>query len=218
MKNVLITGGTSKLGFAIIKVYCENNYNIFFTYNENKEKADEIIKYVNTNYLNSIKGFKLNLKDLNEVNDLESKIDKLDVLINNEALSKDSDIYDKSENSFVDILNDNINCTFLMSKIFYKKLKISDGCIVNISSFNAMDSYFKEEHDNIRKESINLVKNLSNSLKGVRVNSISPKWNKKTKELSNPDEIANFVYYISSNEAHHINGSMLVIDGGKNEK
>lgn len=79
--NVLITGGASGLGAAIVRKLAENKKNrIYFTYNKSLEKAEEIT----SDCCNTI-GFKCDFKSKEEVRQLINEINSidLDILINN---------------------------------------------------------------------------------------------------------------------------------------
>ena len=105
-----------------------------------------------------------------------SQIDKLDFLINNAAISSDSDILEKSAMDFNRVLHTNLTGTFLVSKYAIKKM--DKGSIINISSTNAIDTYYPESIDyDASKAGVNsLTHNFSKYLPDFRVNCVCPDW------------------------------------------
>ena len=111
------------------------------------------------------------------------------------------------------------------------------GNIVNISSTNGIDTYYPEsiDYDASKAALISVSNNLANYLAPyVRVNTICPGWidTRMNKELDKefvkkeeekillgrfgkPEEIANLVDFLISDEANYINNSVIRIDGGK---
>ena len=131
----------------------------------------------------------------------------------------------------------NLVAPFLLSKLFGKDMyENKKGNIINISSTNGIDSYYEYslDYDSSKAALINLTHNLANHYSPyVRVNCVCPGWintpmNKeldqeyKEKEekkillnrFAEVDEIANLVYFLSSDEASYINDSIIKIDGG----
>ena len=149
----------------------------------------------------------------------------------------DSIIEDKTKDNFMRILEVNLVGTFLISRCFGDIMKNQGyGNIINISSTNAIDTYYEYslDYDCSKAGIINLSHNLANYYSpNIRVNTICPGWidtpmNKDMdndfrkseenkillKRFANPNEIANLVYFISSDEASYINDSVIRIDGG----
>ena len=171
-------------------------------------------------------------------NEILIKFDKLDVLVNNASIAIDTTFEDKTKDNFMRILEVNLVGTFLMSKCFGDIMeKEGYGNIINISSTNGIDTYYEYslDYDSSKAGVINLSHNLANHYNGkVRVNTVCPGWidtpmnkeldseYKKDEEekiilgrFAHPDEIANVVYFLSSDEASYMNDSVIRIDGGK---
>lgn len=237
-KTVLITGGAKGLGRAIAKKFAKNDYDIIVTYNKSQKEAellkDELIK----NYNVDVQIFKLDLESDEEIENLFKNIDILDVLINNAAYNDDQSWTEKTRDSFLQILNINTVAPFLMAKKSYPLLKEKEGSIINISSTNGIDSMYTDslDYDASKAALNNLTKNLSIAFAPkIRVNAIAAGWiethntedieekfkEKETKKIlekrfADPSEIANLAYFLASDEASYINGSIIRIDGGRN--
>lgn len=69
MNTVIITGGTSDIGYETIKEFYKN-YDVVFTFNKNVKKAKKIEKAFKA------KGFKINLQNFDSINNFFKKINK----------------------------------------------------------------------------------------------------------------------------------------------
>ena len=234
MKTVLITGASSEIGRAIIDKYLENDYRVIGTYFSNKEALEE--------YKDKIDIQRLDLTSEESISDLvhyiKDKYNDIDTLINGSAVSIDSLFSDKNKKDFNNTLNVNLVGTFLLSKeignIMYDNKK---GTIINISSTNGIDKYFPMSLDyDASKAALNsLTHNLAYQFAPyVRVNAVAPGAVATKKELDGVDnefikteeekvfvkrlgkpmEIANVIYFLSSDDASYINNEIIRVDGG----
>ena len=238
--NCLITGGTKGLGKAIAKVFALHNYNLILTYLNDDESALQTkqeleqfpikVTIVKSDVSNEQEVIKL-------LDNIKSDFQTIDVLINNAGISIDTTLEDKTVDNFKKILDTNLIGPFLTSKYIGKYMYDQGyGKIINISSTNAIDTYYKEGLDyDASKAGLNsLTLNFADIYAPViNVNAIACGWintemNKdmdqefKDKELSQillnrfaePEEIANVVYFLTTKEASYINGSIIRVDGG----
>ena len=241
MKTVLVTGSSNGLGREIIKKYAINNYNVVITYNNDYNSAKELEKELKDIYNTNCLVIKCNLSYEEEIKDMIDKIiskyKTIDVLVNNASIAIDTTFEDKTKDNFMKILEINLVGTFLVSKYVSKiMLEQKQGNIINISSNNAIDSYYVEslDYDASKSGIISLTHNLASYLSPyIRVNCICPGWidtnmNKSLddsfrkkeedkillKRFATPQEIANVVYFLSSEDASYINDSIIKVDGG----
>lgn len=235
-KIALITGGTQGLGEAIAKKFAQNNYDLIITYLNSNKEATDLKKELEEQYSISVSLYHLNLESDEQIEKLFSQIQTLDVLINNAADCEDNHWNDKTREQFSHILNVNTVSPFIMAKQAYPFLKKSRGTIINISSTNSIDTMYTEslDYDASKAALNNLTINLSNAFAPeIRVNAILAGWiethrtkdmNPKIKEyekekillkrFAKPEEIANLVFFLASEEASYMTGSIIRIDGG----
>lgn len=239
-KCVLVTGSSIGLGASIIRKYASMGYNTVITYNSHKDEAIELQKEINDKYNTESLVIKCDIskeKDIENLkNEIISKFNKLDVLVNNASIAIDTTFSDKTKENYMRILEVNLVGTFLVSKIM-STIMNDNSSIINISSTNGIDTYYEYslDYDSSKAGIINLSHNLANYLSPkIRVNTICPGWintpmNKDMdmefkkqeedkillKRFAEPNEIANLVYFISSDDASYINDSVIRIDGGK---
>lgn len=241
-KVVLITGASRGIGRSTAIKYAQNNYDVVINYNNSYDKARELGDYLVSTYGIEVMIVKANISNEVEVKDMVdkviSKFGNIDVLVNNASIAIDSDFISKDSNSFNEILNTNLVGTFLVSKEVSKYMKDNrSGIIINVSSTNGIDSMYVEslEYDASKAGVISLTHNLAEYLKPyVRVNCVCPGWvntdmnkdldssyieqeNKRImlNRFAEPEEIANVIYFLATDEASYINNSIIKVDGGR---
>lgn len=229
MKTVLITGSSSLICQSAINKFLENGYQVITTYYKNKIDIENVTSYY------------LDIKDEDSVNKLIKNIKNdfgmIDVLVNNIGICNDSFLEEKTIEEFKNIIDVNLTGTFMLTK--YIKEVMNEGSILNITSTNGIDTYYPEsiDYDASKAGVISLTHNFAKVYApNIRVNALALGWvntnmNKDMyedfkkqeeekillKRFASPEEIANVIYFISSDEASYINNSIIRVDGGKNE-
>ena len=171
------------------------------------------------------------------VADAIEEFKKIDVLVNNASIAKDNILELKTKEEFASVININLVGTFLVTKEVSKYMKEErDGAIINVSSTNAIDSYYpySMDYDASKAGVISLTMNFAVELSPyIRVNAVAPGWvntdmNKEIdinykKDLeekillnrfAEPTEVAKVIYFLASDDASYINGEVIKIDGG----
>ena len=231
-KIVLITGGTSGLGYATVKKL--ENCKIILTYNNNALKAESMKS-------ENIDVFKCDMTSENDIKNLYNyvveKYGYIDVLINNAAIAIDTLYEDKTKENFIKTLDTNLIGPFLLSRYFGDLMyQRKSGKIINISSTNGIDTNYPMslDYDASKAGLISLTRNLALQYAPyVLVNAIAPGWintemnknldndfiEKKTKKIllnrfAEPEEIANVIKFLVSDDASYINNTVIRVDGG----
>ena len=239
-KIVLVTGASSGIGREITKKLA-SDYEVIIHYNNNYGNALSLKEELDTKYNKDFLMVKCDLSNEEEIdnmlNTIYEKYDKIDILINNAAVTIDTTFEDKTKENFMYILDVNLVAPFLLSKKIGLKMKENKyGVIINISSTNGIDTYYPEslDYDASKAGLISLSNNLADYLAPyVRVNTICPGWintemnkyldegqisEEKSKILLNrfgePSEVAALVEFLISDKASYINKSIIRIDGG----
>ena len=167
-KIVLVTGASKGIGYTLANMLVSNGYTVIGIYN-NTKITNNLIDYQKCDISNEEE-----IKNLFQY--IKDKYGKLDILVNCAALSIDDDIYDKSANDFMKVLEVNLVGTFLMCK--YASLLMNEGVIVNVSSTNGNDTYtpISMDYDASKAGVDNLTKNLALRLNNIKVCGIAPNW------------------------------------------
>lgn len=210
--KVLVTGGARGLGLAISLYYLKMGHSIVVNYNN----SDEMALKLNSEYGDRVSIVKADVSDEDDVKRMFDALGKLDVVVNNAGIAKDSDPMEKSAEEFLEVIKVNLLGTFLVSK--YAVNHVDKGCIVNISSTNALDTYYPEsmDYDASKAGVISLTHNFSLYLKDrdIRVNVVCPDWidtdmnlemdeeyKKSLGVFLKPEEVAKVVYDVSIDES-----------------
>ena len=241
-KVVLITGASSGIGLKTATEFAKNGHNVIIHYLNHEKEAYELSKNLENNYHIKTLCIKADLTKENEIKEMIKKINKdynkLDILINNAGIAIDTLFEDKTKENFQKTLNINLIAPFLVSKYASElMLKNKKGTIINITSTNGINSYYPYslDYDASKAALNNLTKNLSVEFAPyIRVNAVAPGWvnTPMNKELdkefieeekkkinlnrfAEPEEIAKIIYFLSTDDASYINGSIIIADGGR---
>lgn len=240
-KTVLITGGARGIGRAIVEKFANGEYNLAINYNSSEDRAKKLLdELLNKNIPAMI--IKADISNEEEVKAMVSavveKFGKIDILINNSAVCYDSLFQDKTKDKFMRTLEVNVVGTFLVSKYVGEIMHNNKyGKIINLSSTNGINTYFPMCIDyDASKSAINsLTHNLATQFAPyVNVNAIAPGFIATESEIEGmdeefisletdkvmvkraglPEDVANLVYFLASDNASFINNQVIKIDGG----
>lgn len=238
----LVTGSNRGIGASCIEEFAKKGVNVIINYCHHEKEAKNLEKHIKENYNVEVLTIKCDISKEDEVEEMINTIidhfGGLDILVNNASVSRDSLLLDKNIKEFKRVLDVNLIGTYLCSKYAGKvMLNQKRGKIINISSTNAIDTYYPEscDYDASKAGVISLTHNFAREFAPfINVNCICPGWVKtpmnkglsleqiakeKKKILLNrfaePEEIAKMVLFLSSSNADYVNDSIIRIDGGK---
>ena len=244
MKAMIITGASSGIGTALCKCYAENGYYVFGSVRNTKDAKDlnvvlgdkgESVIFDVTKKDQIRKGYK----------QIAKKTSKIEILINNAGFMSRGDITQTSDEDYELSMKINVEAPFRLIRAAIPVMaKAGGGSIVNISScwginpgpnhliycttkaaLAAMTKCLGRDHahQNIRINAVcpNEV-NTPMLRTGFEIRGLNPddaieKLNQSVPigHIAEPDEIADVVSFLSSNEARYICGSLVEINGGK---
>ena len=235
-KKIIVTGASGGIGNAIIKKLSEVGANILAS-GTRIEKLEELKK----NFKN-IKILRCDMFESSKIEEfIENATNELggslDCIINNAGIAQDNLAIRMSLEEWQKVINVNLTSTFLMSKFAIKKmLKNKAGKIVNITSVVGHTGNLGQVNYTASKAGIIAMSKslaIEYAKKNININCISPGFIKtamtdkiedKFKEaiiskipssrLGEPDDIANAVLFLSSNQSNYINGETLHVNGG----
>ena len=234
-KNALVTGGSSGIGKAIAETLNSQGANVYvLDLNESKSNKLKGISTIKTDITNS--------KKLKEV--FNKLPDKINILINNAGIGLVGNIEQTNEKDFDNLYNVNIKGVYNCVKTFLPKMKSNGGAIINMASIVshvAVNDRFAYTMTKGAVHAMTYAIAKDYIQYGIRCNSVSParvhtplvdeylgknypgKEDEMFQNLSKtqpigrmgkPEEVANLVLYLCSDEASFITGSDFPIDGG----
>ena len=235
-KNILVTGASGGIGNSIIKKLYESGANIVAsgTKVEKLEKLKLEFKNIKVMKFDISKEDKIEEFIENSTNELDGE---LHCLVNNAGITKDNLTIRMSLEEWKEVINLNLTSTFLLSKFAIKKmLKNKFGKIINITSVVGHTGNLGQANYTASKAGIvGMSKSLAMEYakKNININCISPgfiktvmteKIDEKYKEiiiskipsarLGEPEDIANAVLFLASDQSDYINGETLHVNGG----
>lgn len=165
---VLITGASKGIGKCLANILHEYGATVIGVYNSTK--IEDMLYDT----------YKCDISNEDEINNLfayvKNKHEKIDVVVNCAALCLDNDIYDKTKNEFMRVLEVNLVGTFLMCK--YASNYMDRGVIINISSTDAQDTFSALSMDYAASKAgvENITKNLAQRLPNLKICALAPNW------------------------------------------
>ena len=235
-KNIIVTGASGGIGNSIVKKLNESGANILAS-GTRIEKLEELKK----NFEN-IKILKFDISQSHKIEEFieNATIElggSLDGIVNNAGITQDNLAIRMSLDEWQKVININLTSTFLMSKFAIKKmLKNKSGKIVNITSVVGHTGNLGQANYTASKAGIVAMSKslaIEYAKKNININCISPgfiktamtdKIDDKFKEvivskipsarLGEPDDIANAVLFLSSDQSSYINGETIHVNGG----
>ena len=235
-KNFIVTGASGGIGNSIAEKLHEQGANVLAT-GTRIEKLEDLAKK-----FNGIKTLKFDISQHEKIeefiNEATEKLGgSLDGIINNAGITKDNLTIRMSLEEWTKVIDINLTSTFLMCKYSIKKmLKNKSGKIVNITSVvghtgNVGQANYTASKAGIVAMSKSLA--IEYAKKNININCISPGFistamtdqiDEKHKEaiiakipsnkLGKPEDIANAVIFLSSDQSDYINGETIHVNGG----
>ena len=234
-KNIIVTGASGGIGNSIVEKLKECGANVLAS-GTRLEKLEEL-----RNKFNKIKILKFDISQSDKIEEFidnaANELGGLDCIVNNAGITQDNLAIRMSIDEWKKVIDINLTSTFLMSKFAIKKmLKNKKGKIINITSVVGHTGNLGQANYTASKAGlVAMSKSLAieYAKKNINVNCISPgfiktamtdKIDEKFKEvivskipsarLGEPEDIANAVLFLASDNSNYINGETLHVNGG----
>src|SRR5438270_8075237 len=239
-KRAFSTGGTRGIGAALCEVFAREGADVSFSYNARDDLAEGMMKTIEA-LGRRARSFKVSVTDRfgmkHLVRELVQTWGGLDILVNNAAINRGDNFATTTDRSWDDVINTNVGSLFAVTKPIYKQMiRQRSGSILNITSIGAIRALPTSVHYATSKAAmIGFTKCLSREAGtfGVKVNAIAagifntdlaqalPErllqmhdfW-VPSGRLGQPQELAEFAAFMSSDRNSYMNGEVVIVDGG----
>jgi len=239
-RTALITGGSRGIGKAIVETLAQQGTKVAFVYKSSQESADKIVEELTGkgHEVLALQGDVAVKEDADRIiAAVVEKWGRLDILVNNAGIIRDGLLAVMEEDAWLDVINTNLNSVYRFCHgVMRQMMSQRYGRIINLSSVAAEFGNQGQVNYAASKGGIQgLTRCLATEIgrRNITVNAVAPgfietdmteavrsvaeselKKQIPVRRLGKPEDIANAVAFLASEEASYITGHVLVVDGG----
>jgi 3-oxoacyl-[acyl-carrier protein] reductase len=227
-KTVLVTGGNRGIGKAIAEAFIKAGYRVAVTVRSGEGPAGSLsVKADVTDPLSLDAAYA----------EIEEKLGPVEILVANAGITRDTLLMRMTDEEFEEVVNTNLTGTFRVVRRATKAMiKARYGRVILIGSVVALlGSPGQVNYSASKSGLIGLARSLTRELggRGITANVVAPGFidTDMTSELSeemqadykkripagrfaSPEEVANVVLWLASDDASYISGAVIPVDGG----
>ena len=239
-KNALVTGSSRGIGREIALELGRRGVNVAVNYAGSEAKAEEVVQELQDLGVKALK-IQANVADEQDVKSMIKEVTtilgSIDILVNNAGITRDNLLMRMKEEDFDDVIETNLKGAFLCTKTVTRQMmKQRSGKIINIASIVGVSGNPGQANYVAAKAGlIGLTKSTAKELasRNIYVNAVAPGFittdmtevlteEQKTTmlgsiplgKLGEPEDVANVVCFLASNDAKYITGQTIHVDGG----
>ena len=239
-KIALVTGGSRGIGRAVVLALADEGCHVAFTYKSAGSAAEEVVKAVEAKGRKAL-AIQSDAKAFQEaaaaVEKVVQEFQRLDVLVNNAGITKDTLLLRMTEQDWDEVIDTNLKSAFNFSKAACKQMMGQrEGRIINMSSIaGVIGNAGQTNYAAAKAGMLGMTKTLAKELasRNIQVNAIAPGFvetdmtHKLTpqqkeallgmvplKRVAKPEEIASVVVFLASPASSYMTGQVLCVDGG----
>ncbi|SHI81359.1 3-oxoacyl-[acyl-carrier-protein] reductase [Geosporobacter subterraneus DSM 17957] len=239
-KTAIVTGGSRGIGKAIALKLAQLGANIAVNYTSKPEEAEKVVTAIKEMGRDAIaiKADVSNGEDVQQlIDEVERHFPTIDILVNNAGITRDTLLMRMKEEDWDQVIAINLKGTYNCTKAVTRKMmKQKSGKIVNIASIvGVMGNIGQSNYAASKAGIIGFTKSVAKELatRGINVNAVAPGFIQTDmtevlseevkeslmthipmKQLGTPDDVANVVAFLCSENARYITGQVLNVDGG----
>jgi 3-oxoacyl-[acyl-carrier protein] reductase len=241
-KTAVITGAARGIGKAIAIRYASEGANVAFTDLARDENMQNLEKQLESMGVKA-KGYASNAANFADTNEVVTKIvadfGRIDILINNAGITRDTLLMRMTEEQWDLVLNVNLKSVFNFTKAVQSiMLKQKSGSIINMSSVVGVSGNAGQSNYSASKAGIiGFTKSIAKELgsRNIRCNAIAPgfiitdmthalseeqreAWiqNIPLRRGGTPDDVANVCIFLGSELSSYVSGQVIKVCGGMN--
>ena len=239
-KIAIVTGASQGIGKIIAFELAKSGAHVVCI-SRNKKAIESTVDEINQNN-GKASSFPCDVSDsdafMKIILEIIEKNDKIDILVNNAGITRDSILVRMSNEDWDDVINTNLKGAFSCTKAVMRyMMKNKFGRIINITSIVGLTGNAGQANYAASKAGlIGMTKSIAKEVasRGITANCIAPGWietsmtdilNEEVKnkllsqipvgKIGSPDDIANTVIFLASDEAGYITGQTITVDGGR---
>ena len=239
-KIAIVTGASQGIGKIIAFELAKAGAHVA-SISRNKKAIESIVDEITINGWQA-SSFSCDISDSDTFSEIITEIikknNRIDILVNNAGITKDSLLMRMSIEQWDDVINTNLKGAFHCTKAVLRyMMKNKFGRIINITSIVGLTGNAGQANYAASKAGlIGMTKSIAKEVasRGITANCIAPGWieTSMTEKLSgevkseflshfpvvrigSPNDIANAVIFLASDEAGYITGQTITVDGGR---
>jgi len=239
-KVALVTGASRGLGKAIALKLAAEGARVTVNYMNSADKAEEVVKEIISRG-GSAASMRADITSLPEVekmvDSLYERFGRIDILVNNAGVTRDELLLSMTPEDWDMVIKTNLGGLFNCTKAVAKYMMVQkSGRIINISSVAGERGGRGQSNYAASKGGINaFTRSVAMELapKKITVNAVAPGVGETEmsrtvirrkkdiildavalKRLGQPEEIANVVAFLASDDSSYITGEVIRVDGG----
>jgi len=235
----IVTGAGQGIGKGIALALAKEGCKVVIS--DITDKANEVVEEIGSLGSEAM-AIKCDVSKFEDAEDMAKttleKFGKIDILVNNAGIYPFKSLLEMREEDWDKVININLKGVFNCTKaVLPKMVEQKSGSIVNIASIaGAVIGYSNLAHYSASKGGVlgfTRAAALELAPNGIRVNAIAPgailtpgtqsvgedtlkqmEQSNPLKRIGRPEDIANLVVFLASNESSYITGQLIVSDGG----
>lgn len=238
-KVVLITGGSRGIGATIVNEMAAHGADVAFTYNSSPDRAEKVAEQASASG-QKVKAYQSNAADYAQaeqlIKDVTAEFGKIDVLINNAGITKDTLMLRMGEEDWDRVMDVNLKSVFNLTKHALRgMLKQRSGSIINMSSVvGVMGNAGQANYAASKAGIIGFTKSIAKEVgsRGIRCNAIAPGFiktemtealsedqvkaysdNIPMKKLGEATDVSNACIFLGSDMSTYVSGQVLNVCG-----
>jgi len=236
-RNIVITGGSGGIGQACAKTFLEDGDRVFLGWNHHREPIQALMQ----TYPGKVFAQQADLSNPPNVHEFAQKalgiFRSVDVLVNNAGFAQSGLFQDMTDEEWMRMWNTHVTGSVLLTRDMVPAMcSQQKGSIINISSmWGLVGGSCEVAYSTAKAALIGFTKALSREIgpMQIRVNCVAPGviqtammegYSRETKaelaenaspcRLGTAQEVADAVFYLASEKASFVTGTVLSVDGG----